>query len=245
MISNAAALVGIYRRRNAEHVRRLIDEADDARWSTAWWALDEPDETLAEYTVGTGQGLRLPLLNETIARVPGRTDWLVVSDDDLVFTRGSLVSLLDMCKRAGFDLAQPARSDDNRTYEFNVAHDITRARNLSRARLTTFVEIGPLFVVSPSWRERIVPFPAERGMGWGLELEWYSLYLQGCRLGIVDAVRVKHLGTPGGAYDFRQSAHRVHEELAEHGFDGWQAVQRTVGVWRRWRRTPPWIASAA
>ena len=72
------------------------------------------------------------------------TGWLVVADDDLVFTRGSLVSLLDVCRRAGFDLAQPARSDDNRMHEFNVAHEITRARNLSRARLTTFVEIGPL-----------------------------------------------------------------------------------------------------
>ena len=245
MSSSGATLVGIYRRRNAGHVRRLVDEARGARWTTAWWALDEPDRSLAECTVGTGQGLRLPLLNETIARAPGRTDWLIVSDDDVVFTRGSLVSLLGVCRRAGFDLAQPARSDDNRSRAFNVAHDITRARRLSQARLTTFVEIGPLFVVSPAWRDLIVPFPAERGMGWGLELEWHSLYLQGCRLGIVDAVRVAHLGTPGGDYDFRASAHRVHEELVERGFDSWQAVQRTVGVWRRWRRSPPWISSAA
>jgi hypothetical protein len=245
MSSSATALVGIYRRRNAEHVRRLVDEARDARWATAWWALDEPDESLAEHTVGTGHGQRLALLNETIARAPVETEWLVVSDDDVVFTRGSLVSLLVVCRRAGFDLAQPARSDDNRTHEFNVAHDITRARSLSRARLTTFVEIGPLFVVSPSWRERIVPFPEERGMGWGLELDWFSLSAQGCRLGVVDAVRVKHLGTPGGDYDFRASAHRVHQELAERGFDGWQDVQRTLGVWRPWQRTPPWIGSVA
>jgi hypothetical protein len=243
MTSNDATLVGIYRRRNVEHVRRLVDEARHARWTVAWWALDESDETLAEYTVGTRGGQRLSLLNETIARVPVETEWLIVSDDDLVFTHGGLVSLLDWCRRAGFDLAQPARSDDNRTQEFNVAHDITRARSLSRARLTTFVEIGPLFVIGPSWRQRIVPFPEDRGMGWGLELDWFSLYEQGCRLGVVDSVRVAHTGTPGGDYDFRASAHRVHEELTERGFDGWHDLQRTLGVWRPWRRTPPWTGS--
>lgn len=240
MSSSATTLVGIYRRRNAEHVRRLVDEARDALWATAWWALDEPDESLAEITVGTGHGQRLALLNETISRVREQTGWIVVSDDDLSFTRGGLVSLLEMCRSARFDLAQPARSDDNRAHARNVAHDITRARRVSRARLTTFVEIGPLFVVGPTWRGRIVPFPEEREMGWGLELDWFSLHEQGCRLGIVDAVRIEHLGAPGADYDFRAYAHRVHQELADRGFDGWHEVQRTLAVWRPWQRTPPW-----
>ena len=50
-------------------------------------------------------------------------------------------------------------------------------------------------------------------MGWGLELEWHELYREGCALGIVDAVRVRHEGERGEGYDFRTEAHRVHAEL--------------------------------
>ena len=78
-------------------------------------------------------------------------------------------------------------------------------------------------------------------MGWGLELEWYELVERGCALGIVDAVRVRHAGELGEGYDHRAQAHQVHEELARRGFDGWSDVQRTVGTWRPWQRTPGWL----
>ncbi len=61
-------------------------------------------------------------------------------------------------------------------------------------RLTTFVESGPLVAVAPKWVERVTPLPVWRGMGWGLELEWIDLQAEGCRLGIVDATTVVHLG---------------------------------------------------
>ena len=143
-----------------------------------------------------------------------------------------------MCP-CGADLAGPARS------ERELDHAITAARRLSVARRTSFVEIGPLFVVGPRWRDRIVPFPEERGMGWGLELEWHELHREGCELGIVDAVRVRHLGERGEGYDFRTDVHRVHAELEERGFDSWQDVQRTLATWRPWQRSPGWMPSGA
>ncbi len=79
-------------------------------------------------------------------------------------------------------------------------------------------------------------------MGWGLELEWHELYREGCALGIVDAIRVRHEGERGEDYDYRAEAHRVHAELAERGFDGWKDVQLTVGTWRPWQRAPAWAA---
>ena len=240
--SPAVSLVGVYRRQNASFVAPLVSSAVGRGWKVAWWALDEPVDQLAHVTVGVGHGSRLALLNETLERARATGSWVVVSDDDLVFTRGGLVQLVDLCRTARLDLAQPARSDDNSLYPYNVAHPITMARRLSRARTTTFVEIGPLFVVGPRWQEEILPFPAERGMGWGLELDWFELHRRGCRLGIVDAVHVAHVGQPGGNYDFAGEADRVHRELAERGFDGWRDVQRTLAVWRPWRRTPPWLA---
>ena len=233
-MTGEASLVGIYRSRNAHRIRRLIDPALAAGWLVAWWALDDVVDDLASVTVGSGPGAKLPLLNETLGRGGSREGWLVVSDDDAVFDRGDVTTLVSLCRRARLDLAQPARADDG------VDHEITAARKLSRARRTSFVEIGPVFVVGPGWRDRIVPFPEARGMGWGLELDWYGLFQEGCALGIVDAVRVRHEGSRGEQYDYRTEAHHVHAELTELGFDGWSGVQKTLATWRPWQRTPGW-----
>ena len=238
------ALIGVYRRRHAENVAALVAGAEAAGWPTAWWALDGTAPELAGITVGGGPGERLALLNELARRVPG-DGYLVVADDDVAFTRGSIRELVSVCEDARFDLAQPARCDDNSRFDHNVAHAITRSRRLSRARLTTFVEVGPLFVVGPRWRGRIVPFPEERGMGWGLELEWYELWKEGCRLGVVDAVGVAHLGEPGSEYDVAAEVERIHEELARRRYAGWKDVERTLRVWRPWQRRPPWLAHGA
>lgn len=234
----SASLVGIYRARNADRVRRIVQPALDEGWTVAWWALDEVVDDLADVTFGCGPGVKLPLVNGVL-RASGRSEWLVVSDDDLAFDRGDVVQLVSLCARAGLDLAQPARTDPF------VDHGITTARRLSVARRTSFVEIGPVFAVGPGWRERIVPFPEERGMGWGLELEWHELHREGCALGIVDAVRVRHEGGRGEDYDYRAEAHRVHAELEERGFDGWQDVQLTVDTWRPWQRSPAWARARA
>lgn len=228
------SLVGVYRARNADRVRRLLEPALAHGWVAAWWALDEVADELADVTVGAGPGVKLPLLNETLRRSGGRSGWLVVSDDDLTFARGDVARLVDLCGRARLDLAQPARADRP------VDHGITAARSWSVARRTSFVEIGPLFVVGPAWRDRIVPFPEERGMGWGLELEWLDLFREGCALGIVDAVRVRHEDARGLDYDDDREIDRVHAELEARGFAGWGEVQETLATWRPWRRAPRW-----
>ena len=211
----SAALVGVYRARNAERVRALVDPALARGWQVAWWALDDVVDDLEPLTVGSGAGPRLALLNR-------------------VLERGDVTRLVSLAGRAGLDLAQPARSDAG------VDHGITAARRLSRARRTSFVEIGPLFVVGPRWRDRVIPFPEERGMGWGLELDWLQLFREGCELGIVDAVRVRHEGERGEEYDDVREIDRVHAELEALGYRGWSDVQVTLGTWRPWQRSPGW-----
>lgn len=206
-------------------------------WTVAWWALDDVVDDLAPFTVGSGPGTKLPLVNRILERLDSQADWLVVSDDDLVFEKGDVVALQKLCDRAGFDLAQPARGEPI------VDHEITSARRFSVARRTSFVEIGPLFVVGPRWRDRIVPFPEERGMGWGLELDWHELAREGCSLGVVDAVRVRHTGARGEGYDLEREVAAVHEELAARGFDSWSNVQTTFETWRPWQRSPPWSSA--
>lgn len=234
------ALVGVYRSRNAETVRRLVASARADGIAVAWWALDEVVPELAAETVGVGWGTKFPLLNDVLDRVEGAGDgWLVVCDDDVAFDRGDVGRLVSLCRRACLDLAQPARS------ERVVDHEITRRRRLSVVRLTSFVEIGPLFVVGPRWRDRIVPFPPEREMGWGLELDWLDLHREGCRLGVVDAVSVHHQGVRAQDYDFDRHHEALFDELARRGVGHWRDVQETLAVWRPWRRSAPWPADAA
>jgi hypothetical protein len=228
-----ALLVGVYRHGNAEHVRRLLEPALEHRWRTAWWALDETHEELRDVTVGQGPGAKLPLVNETLRRVGTTASWTVVSDDDLRFRRGDVVEFVDRCVRAQLDLAQPARVRG--THE---GHAITAQRRRSRARTTTLIESGPLFAVGPRCRDRILPFPEERGMGWGIEIDWHDLLGEGCRLGIVDAALIEHLGVR--EYDDTEMRRRLLEELKERGQPNWGEMRRTLQIWRPWQRKPPW-----
>lgn len=232
-------LIGVYRRRNAQHVRELVDAALAGGWATAWWALDEVAAEVAEFTIGSGAGEKFPLLNEIIERSAVERGWIVVADDDVVVSRGNLVELVSICAIAGFALAQPAHAPAS-----TFSHPITLSRPFSVARTTAFVEIGPLFVVAPTCQDRIVPFPSTRGMGWGLELEWHQLRECGCSLGIVDMVSVTHLGRVGASYQAKRLEGEVRRELASVGASDWTDLQKTTAVWRPWRRRPPWQARA-
>jgi hypothetical protein len=158
-----------------------------------------------------------------------------VSDDDLRFVKGDVVRLVTLCDRAGFDLAQPARA-----FGTQRSHEITAAVPRSRARATTFVESGPLFVVGPRCRDRILPLPEQRGMGWGVEIDWHDLRADGCRLGIVDATPVEHLGDWGEDYDFTDMRRELLAELETHGHPMWAGMRETLVVWRPWQWKPRW-----
>jgi hypothetical protein len=227
------AIVGVYREANAAVVERLLEPALAAGWRTAWWALDRAADALADVTVGAGPGEKLPLLNRVLESHGPVAGPLLLSDDDIAFERGDLVELVALAERAQLGLAQPAHAEGS-----EVSHAITRAHARSRARLTTFVESGPLVVVAAEYVTRVTPLPSARGMGWGLELDWIDL---GCPLGIVDAVRIRHVGKVAGTYDDSDLRARMREELASRGLEDWGPLQRTLATWRPWQRRPPWV----
>lgn len=230
-----ATIVGVYRATNAGIVETLLRPALADGWTTAWWALDAVAQSLAEHTVGVGEGRKLELLNETVRRHGTGGGPLLLCDDDIAVRRGSLRELVDLCVRAGLDVAQPAHAPGS-----NVSHGITRSRPRSRVRLTTFVEGGPLVVMMPSAHARVLPLPESRGMGWGIELDWIDLQRDGLRLGIVDAVTVEHLEKVAAAYDDTELRTAMRAELASRGADDWAPLQQTLAIWRPWQRRPPW-----
>lgn len=232
-----AVLLSVYRRANAALIGELVTTALDAGWRVALWALDEPVPELASLTAGVGLGSRTELLNRLYAAAaPSAEQFVVVADDDALLVKGGLVELVALADRGGLGLAQPAHDPSS-----FFSHHITVALPWSVARHTSFVEIGPLLVISPLWRSRVLPFPAGYGMGWGLDLLWPELEREGCRLGIIDAVRVRHLDPPASAYDASEERDRVERMLRERHVTSMGQAGRSMPTWRPWQHRPPWI----
>ncbi len=210
--------VSVYRNRNEDTVRALVEPLLAAGASVRLWALDRPAAGLIEHTVGHGPGRRFQLLNRLLDGTVGRP--VVVFDDDVRFRRGNLVDLVALADALGLDIAQPAHERASA-----ASHAITRRRPFSVARLTNFVEIGPVVCFSARVLPRVAPFP-EAGMGWGTELAWADLVGEGFRLGIVDAVSLVHIGRLHEAYDTGEDRERMNAMLAERGLAGWEERTR-------------------
>lgn len=234
-----AHVIGVYRQRKAGGLLDLLRTEVRPSWTAALWALDEIDPRLAPWTVGCGSGGKFDLLNAILERQPAAPgQHLLVTDDDITLPGSGLSAFLTTMLAAGLDLAQPAHRPDS-----SFSHAITRRHRLARARLTTFVEIGPVFAVAAPWVPRVAPFPADHGMGWGLELLWSRLRQHGCRLGIVDATAVLHPERPNISYagSLDTEYAQLDRLLAEDGHTTLEQAQQVLGTWWAWQRQPPWL----
>ena len=214
----------VYRARNAGTVAALLaglPPGTDVRL----WALDEAVPGLP--TAGVGPGLRFVLLNRLLAGAPDDGAWTVLADDDVRLVRGSLQQAAALCRAAGVDVGQPAHA-----WNSYVSHDHTRRRVLSLVREVWFVEQGPVVLLSPAARARVLPLPEDVGMGWGIEYRWSSLRRDGLRLGIVDAVALRHLAPAGAGYDQAEARAVGHRLRREQGYGSVTELLRTTGVWR-------------
>ena len=148
-----------------------------------------PDPSLAGVTAASGlTGGKFENLNVLLAKAarPG-PDWTLVVDDDVALPNGFLDRFLGVCEAFAFDLAQPAQ-----TLRSHSAWKVTRRRPAALARITRFVEIGPVTAFRREPAAELLPFPELR-FGWGLDLHWAALAAErGWRLGVVDAVPVRH-----------------------------------------------------
>jgi hypothetical protein len=228
-------LISVYRRRWASTIAgmlRQVPEGADIRL----WALDEVDPALEDATVGVGGGEKWELVNRLLDTRPlPEGAWVVVADDDVVFSAGDMGSFLRLSEKAGFDLAQPAHSLMSiHSHQFNVGRPLVRAGRVG------FVEIGPIFAVAPGARHRFLPFPGDIGMGWGLEVLWSRQRREGAHLGVVDACRMVHCGAVGVAYDRNAAEAALAPLLAEGGASAIYDLMSRHGRWWRWQSVPPW-----
>lgn len=225
----------IYRLANAETVAELVSDLPEARW--ALWALDAVHPSLASLTVGTGPGYRAALLNR-LAESLGAVDagaFLLHIDDDVEVTAGSLGLLAKAAAVVQMDLAQPAHDPKS-----HASWEFTRARGLTLGRLTRFVECGPATLFSPRARSLLLPYPDHLQMGWGIEAIWASLANKHIlRFGIIDAVRVRHLGSVASSYSSESEWAFAREELARAGLTNFEELQVVL---KRWGLLHPLVA---
>lgn len=141
------------------------------------------DDTAADHlTAGKFQNLNV--LTDDM----GDPDWLVIIDDDVVMPRGFLDRAIELCERLDLALAQPAQ-----TRQSNANWPLTKRRLLTVARMTDFVEIGPVTLIRRDAMQILLPFPADLRYGWGLDFHWaQQMKDAGLRMGVIDALAVVH-----------------------------------------------------
>jgi hypothetical protein len=225
----------VYRVRNLQLVQVFLRELNvDA--DVRLWALDEVAPELSDVTLGCGPGLRFTHLNWLYgAKSIEEGSWVVLTDDDFLFTKGGLTQTISLMKRAGFSFAQPGQSILGWwTSLFNVA------RPFSMARDTNYVEQGPLVIADPAFASQILPFPEDGDMGWGIEAQWYRIKEGRFRIGVIDACRLSHWGQNATSYEAEPEIERMNERLSNSGIVSLWQLQSVNERWWKWQRNPPW-----
>jgi hypothetical protein len=234
----ASVLLAVTRHRNSALVAALCQQVRLAGGRCLLWALDDPVKGLESVTVGQGPGTRTELLNRLAAAAGLAPDeYVVLADDDVELVVGDLATLLRVCQVARFAIAQPAHSLSSIAAFRFVAG---QARLVARA--TTVVECGPLVVVSPEFRDRVLPMPDDFGMGWGLELLWHQARRDDERFGLVDAVRQRHHGAIAADYPHSVEVERDRFIALRDaaGLANLPDLFRVLATWRRRQPHPPW-----
>jgi hypothetical protein len=167
-------------------------------------------------------------LNALIGPSPG-ADWLLVVDDDVVLPGRFLDRMVTLAELFGLALAQPAQ-----TLASHAAWRVARRRPRSLLRETRFVEIGPVTLFRRDAAAALLPFPPLR-YGWGLDLAWAATALErGWRVGVADALAVRHEAAPvGAAYSSAAAVEEAREFLSTRPYLSSAAAAETLATHRR------------
>jgi hypothetical protein len=168
-------------------------------------------------------------LNALIADAAGGADWILVVDDDVVLPARFLDRMVALAERFDLALAQPAQG-----LASHAAWRVARRRPRSLLRETRFVEIGPVTLFRRDAARELLPFPPLR-YGWGLDLAWAATALErGWRLGIADALAVRHEAAPvGSVYSTEAAIEEAREFLSSRPYLSSAAAQETLVTHRR------------
>jgi hypothetical protein len=224
-------VIGVYRPGSllAEALPALRSERHRVR--IALGSTGPADEPLREHTITEGlTGGKFENLNRVL-EAAGSTaaDWTIAIDDDVRLPRAFLDRFVGVCEAFELDLAQPAQ-----TLRSHSAWKVTRRRPASLVRETRFVEIGPVTAFGRVAAAELLPFPQLR-YGWGLDLHWAAVAAErGWRLGVVDALPVRHeFGVVAAAYLREDAVDEAARFLADRPYLRSDRAGEVVAVHRR------------
>jgi GT2 family glycosyltransferase len=227
-------VLGVYRPGSqiADAVPALTSERHHVRIVLA--STQEPDPRLGDLTVATGlTGGKFENLNRLLALHAGGNDpdWTLIVDDDVELPDRFLDRFVALCEAFDLQLAQPAQ-----TLRSHSAWKVVRRRPASLVRETRFVEIGPVTGFRREASTELLPFPELR-FGWGLDLHWAALAAErGWRLGVVDALPVRHeAALVASGYSRTDAIDEARQFLAERRYLTGSAADEVVAVHRRAR----------
>ena len=227
-------IIGVYRPGSLlpEALPALLSHRNRVR--IALGSTGPADEPLREHTVAEGlAGGKFENLNRVLeaAGASGDADWTIVIDDDVRVPRAFLDRFIGVCEAFELDLAQPAQ-----TLRSHSAWKVTRRRPATLVRETRFVEIGPVTAFGRVAAAELLPFPELR-YGWGLDLHWAAVAAErGWRLGVVDALPVRHeTGLVAAAYARQDAVDEAASFLAERPYLPSERAGDVVAVHRRLR----------
>jgi hypothetical protein len=224
-------VLGVYRPGSllADSVPALGSERHEVR--IVLGSMGEPDPLLADHTAATGlTGGKFENLNRLLAAHHGSDpDWTLLIDDDVELPARFLDGFVALCEAFDLQLAQPAQ-----TLRSHSAWKVARRRPASLVRETRFVEIGPVTGFRREAAAELLPFPALR-FGWGLDLHWAALAAErGWRLGVVDALPVRHEASlVASGYSRADAIDEARHFLAGRPYLASAAAGEVVAVHRR------------
>jgi hypothetical protein len=233
--SGGVLVLGIYSPDCAAVMERAVRELSRSERDVRilLGALDDAAPSLSGHTVATGlRGSgKFENLNRLLESAPtGERDWVLAIDDDVALPGGFLDRMLFLAERFGFQLVQPAHRHTS-----HAAWSVCRRARGLVARRTRMVEIGPVTAFHRSLSGDLLPFPPLR-MGWGLDLHWGGLALErGWRLGIVDAVPIRHEArVTASGYDRTAAVEELRRFLADRPHIDRRTALEVVERYRSW-----------
>jgi hypothetical protein len=138
-------------------------------------------------------------------------DWLIFVDDDVDLPPDFLDVFLCVAELADLRICQPAHR-----FRSYTSWEVTQRVWNSLARVTRFVECGPITAFHRSVMPSCMPFSDTR-WAWGIDVLWSELALQqGFKMGIIDATPIGHLRPISGSYEAETAIKEYRELMARY-----------------------------
>jgi GT2 family glycosyltransferase len=177
------------------------------------WALEGPLPAVADETRVTGLVGKFQALNHLLHYCPN-DDLVLFIDDDVDLPVDFLPNYLAAVELLGVALAQPSlAAGSHHTYPISLAQPGCWAR------LTNFVECGPVVSMDRKFLDAVTPFDECNPMGWGFEAHWRTTAeAHGWPMAVIDHCTVKHSFRPIGVrYSKEEAGKQMERYLDQQG----------------------------